>query len=102
MNTVQDTFPGNGNQCLVFSGKSGVTATGQYHTSTVVFHNQTDSKRLIFEKHIAYKIVMICYTIKKIISKIKAISKDVTISIGIKCHIHLDLGYTDDVKIRAD
>lgn len=34
--------------------------------------------------------------------KIKAISKDVTISIGIKCHIHLDLGYTDDVKIRVD
>ncbi len=34
--------------------------------------------------------------------KIKAISKDVIISIGIKYHIHLDLEYTDDVKVRAD
>jgi hypothetical protein len=34
--------------------------------------------------------------------KIKAISKDVMISIGIKCYIHLDLGYRDDVKMRVD
>ena len=34
--------------------------------------------------------------------KIKAISKGETISIGTKCHIHLDLGYTYDVKIRVD
>jgi hypothetical protein len=34
--------------------------------------------------------------------KIKAISKDVMISVGIKYHIHLDLGYTDDVKVRVN
>jgi len=44
----------------------------------------------------------IYYTIEKLRRKIKAISKDVMISGEIKCHIHLDLGYADDVKMRVD
>jgi hypothetical protein len=42
------------------------------------------------------------YTIEKLQRKIKAISIDMMISMGIKCHIHLDLGHADDVKMEFD
>jgi hypothetical protein len=56
---------------------------------------------LTFEKPNACKIMTMYYTIEKLRRKIKAISKDVTISVEIKCHIHLDLGYADDVKMSV-
>ena len=46
--------------------------------------------------------MMIWYTIEKLMHKIKAIPIDDRISIGIKYHIHLDLGYADDVKVTVD